>query len=198
MEALAVTGRSVWLTRLWGRNALVRVSDRLEGLLTTAAVLTAVLFVPFAAAIGTVAHETLSHTYAQHARERQEVKAYVADMPEITLERTQLIVVAPLVWRVNGEEHRTFTEVKASLRAGDSLDIWIDREGNPTLAPPPAWRAGAEAIVLAAAAWFAAAGVIALISALIRKILHRRRDRDWDRDLQRLTTTDEGRADRES
>jgi hypothetical protein len=54
-----------WVVRAFGRNPLVRTSDRIEALVLILAVTVAIVTAPIAGAIGIAVYEEQSHTYAE-------------------------------------------------------------------------------------------------------------------------------------
>ena len=61
METFTLAPVGGWIVRAFGRNPLVRTSDRIEALLLILAVAVALAAAPIAGAIGTAVYEARSH-----------------------------------------------------------------------------------------------------------------------------------------
>ena len=71
-----------WLVvRLFGRNPLIRISDRIEALVLVLTVVVSLLAVPIAAAVGTAVYDSRSRLYAEQAQTQAQVTATVIDSP---------------------------------------------------------------------------------------------------------------------
>ncbi|MGV0791413.1 hypothetical protein [Mycolicibacterium sp. XJ1819] len=68
------------LIRLWGRNPLVRTTDRIEALTTVLAIVVALITVPVALAVGTAVHDLRSDLYAAQEPTRAAVEAVTASV----------------------------------------------------------------------------------------------------------------------
>jgi hypothetical protein len=68
-----------WIVRAFGRNPLVRTSDRIEALLLILAVAVALVAAPIAGAIGTAVYEARSHAYVERATSRHTVTAIAVE-----------------------------------------------------------------------------------------------------------------------
>jgi hypothetical protein len=77
------------IVQVFGRNPLVRTSDRVEALVLVLAVVESLLAVPIGAPIGTAVHDSIRHLYAEQAQSRHPVTATVtATMPPSKTRRT--------------------------------------------------------------------------------------------------------------
>ena len=70
-----------WLAVLFGRNPLIRLSDRLEVLALVLVVVVSLLSMPIGAAVGTAVYDSRSRVYAEQAKTRTTVTATVIDSP---------------------------------------------------------------------------------------------------------------------
>jgi hypothetical protein len=84
-----------------------------------------------------------------------------------------------------------------SVKTGDLLTIWVDRDGNPVEAPAQTSRAGVEAVGVALAAWQTLTIVVAGWVWWTHSHLDRRRYTAWERDIQSLIDDDGGRTNRQ-
>jgi len=65
--------------RMFGRNPLVRISDRVEAAVLGLAIVVWLLAAPVAGAVGTAVHDSRSHLNAEQAQTRHAVTATVTD-----------------------------------------------------------------------------------------------------------------------
>ena len=75
-----------WWTLVFGRNPLVRPSDRIEFLVLSFAVLVTVVAIPVAAAIGTSVHDARAWVYAEEALTRHQVTATATERGVIVVQ----------------------------------------------------------------------------------------------------------------
>ena len=81
MDTFTVRSPRWLVVRLFGRNPLIRISDRIEALVLVLTVVVSLLAAPIAAAVGTAVHDSRSHLYAEQAQTRRTVTATVIDSP---------------------------------------------------------------------------------------------------------------------
>src|SRR4051812_38596835 len=74
-------GSPRWLSVLFGRNPLIRRSDRIEVLALALVVVVSLLSMPIAAAVGTAVYDSRSRSNAEQAKTRTTVTATVIDVP---------------------------------------------------------------------------------------------------------------------
>lgn len=196
METFTLNLGRCWLARIFGRNPLVRSSDRLEALLQVTLLASALLLASFAGALGTAVHDSKSHVYADESRNRTAATAIVDADPTTTIKRSQLVVTAPVRWRVDGVDHIQTAVVDETTKAGDRWHIWVDAAGNRAPAPTPAWQAGMDGLLAGVGAWLGLMAVVIGLHAFVRSRLNRRRSRRWDRELQALLYDADGRTGR--
>lgn len=186
MQSFVIRPMTWPVLRLFSRNPLIRLSDRIE----TAVVALAVLFVVVAAGgagvMGTVIHDKQAQKYREQAQTRHTVVAWAVDdsQPTVSPETTPFIVHAR--WKVNGVDHLELLGWNRAAKAGDALEIWVDNYGRAVTAPRPIGRAVVDAVAAAFIGWviaiLAAAEVVGALCAHLRRI----RDDQWDRDIRSL------------
>ena len=186
-------GRS-WVIRAFGRNPLVRGSDRAEALLLLFAFVSVLVITPVAGAIGTAVHESHARLYADQARARQPVTATVTGNPAPAIQANHVVIEAPVRWRVDGVEHTARLEVAPTPKIGDRVQVWVDRGGNHMGPPPAPSRAGADALIAGAGFWLSVVAGVAGLTAWLRAGLARRRDTAWEREWQVLIKDGGGRT----
>lgn len=199
MSVLSSPGFSTrhWVLRAFGRNPLVRPSDRVEASVTVLAALVVLLAIPFVGAVGTAVHEDRAHLYASQAAALHSVEATVTRRSVTELRGYSIRISAPVAWEDPGQrsdgKHTEVVALDAPVHAGDTIKVWLDDGGNRVDAPPDRARAGAEAVAAALALWVSVATVSAMLVALVHLRLGRLRARAWDRELQHLVGDDGGR-----
>jgi len=186
-----------WLLRAFGRNPLVRGSDRLELLIVALGIFVVVVAAACAGALGTAVHDARSRVYIAQAQTRHAVTAIATEDSTIVLrvhDNTAAIVNAR--WQGNGTEHTGSLNWDHAVKTGDPLPIWVDGNGDHVDAPAPTSQAGADAVGVAYAAWQTVALAAAGLIWWGRLRLDRRRDSAWERDIRCLIDDDGGRKNR--
>jgi hypothetical protein len=183
-----------WVLRAAGRNPLVRGSDRLELLIVTLGIVVVIVAAACAGALGTAVHDARSRVYVEQAHSRHPVMAEAIDDSTVTLGPDDNMTTSVNArWQVNGTDHTDSVAPEHTVKAGDLLMIWVDREGRHVDAPMPTSQAGVDAVLVAYGTWqtvvLAAAGLIRWA----RSRLDRRRDSAWERDIRCLIHDDGGR-----
>lgn len=119
---------------------------------------------PIAVALGTKEHESRSRFYAEQAQTRQSVTAVVtgdkAGHQELADPQT---VSVPARWVVGGVEHAGPVDAPRGVKAGDSVDIWVDENGYH--AGPPLRTALDDAVAAGLSAWLMISAVTAVLLA---------------------------------
>lgn len=80
--------------------------------------------------------------------------------------------------------HREDITVDATTPAGTSVDIYVDNNGDRTIAPITESAADVAAVVTGIFTWFSIMSLLTIGFMLIRVWLDRSRDAQWDRDLR--------------
>ena len=186
-------GRS-WVIRAFGRNPLVRRSDRAEAVLLVLAFVSVLVITPVAGAIGTAVHESHARLYADQARARQQIAATVTGNPTSTIQANRVVITVPVHWRFDGIDHADKLEVEYAPKAGDRVQVWIDRGGDQVGRPPAASQAGTDALAAGAGFWLGIVAGVTGLTAWLRAVLARRRDSAWEREWQLLIKNGGGRT----
>jgi hypothetical protein len=172
-----------WFLRLWGRNELVRRSDRLEAWALSVAVTLAVIVVPIAAAVGTAVHDTRLQMSTAQAHDRHVVSARVLADSRTIVHRDTASFSATAEWNAANGSHVASVSTPEKAAAGDHVDVWVDDHGDQVAAPTPASAAAEYAVGAAGLMWFVVVATLAGSWALIRRWLNRARFAEWDRAL---------------
>ncbi len=183
-----------WVLRACGRNPLVRSSDRLELLIIALGFLILLVAAACAGALGTAVHDERSRVYIAQAQTRHSVIARAIDDSTIVLgvddNRAKRVNAR---WQANGIEHTDSVAWDGIVKTGDSLRIWVDRNGKRVDAPTPTSQAGVDAVCVAYSAWQTVALVATGLTCWGRSRLERRRDAAWEREIRCLIHDDSGR-----
>jgi hypothetical protein len=115
-----------------------------------------------------------------------------------TSEQIQVVVRAPVRWRVDGVDHTETLKVDPDAKVGDRVDIWVDGSGYRVAAPTPMSQAGIDALVVGAASWLGLSACAAGLTALARAGLTRWRGIGWDGELRTLVDHGGGRTGRQA
>jgi hypothetical protein len=144
MNTVRAPGALTLLARGHGlvRSPLCRTTDRIEAAVTAVLAILALLVVPLAIiiAMGSYHHE-LAEAGARGAQPTTVTAVLLTD-PELqhatSSERgLSAEITAPARWVLSGgQRHSAPLRVSADRHAGDRVQIWIDRYGNPTDPPP--------------------------------------------------------------
>ncbi|WP_068187509.1 hypothetical protein [Mycobacterium sp. UM_CSW] len=185
METLEVPARMPpLLVRLFGRNPLVRSTDRVEALLLVFAFVVSIIALPVAAAVGTAVHDSRSRVYAAQAQTHQKATATITGDPRADRNLSSPTVTAPARWVVAGDEHAGLVVVDRATKPGERVDIWVDEQGLPV--GKPVFSAKDEAVATGTAIWFGVVIGAAVLFGMARIFLDRKRHAGWQRDFDRM------------
>ncbi|OBK34700.1 hypothetical protein A5659_20880 [Mycobacterium sp. 1165196.3] len=171
------------LARLFGRNPLIRKTDRVEALILVLAVAVSLVAVPIGAAVGTVVHDSRSRLYAEQVQTRRPVTATVTgesqrrnlDSPTVTV---------PARWFAAGTERTGDVTAPLKAKIGDEIEIWVDDRGLPVARPVNTARN--DALVFAVATWWGVSLLAVALFARARITLDRLRYARWQQSFDRL------------
>lgn len=168
--------------RLFGRNPLLRRVDRIEALVVLVALVVSLVAIPIAGVLGLAVYGARDRVYARQAHDRHRV---IAKVTSAFVEDWGVSVVQARWPLPAGERTGTLT-LASRAKAGDSVDIWVDQDGNPVVPPTPGWLAVGEGLGTVALALLAVGLTMAAAVAAVRSRLDRARDAAWERDIQCL------------
>jgi len=158
----------MWRTVLPRRGSVARTSDRVQGGLLVSVVLLALAALPVAASFGSETYVRQQGQSAQQLGERTQVTAtLLADGPSITIHSRAGVAgngePTDATWVLADGTRRVGQVVadRGTLK-GETLTIWVDRNGNP--ADPPLSGAGVviDAVGVGLGLWL---GALALLAA---------------------------------
>lgn len=185
METFTFDPRRWRIGHVFGRNPLLRRTDRIEALAMLVALVASLVAIPIAGVIGTMTYGARDRLYTQEAHERHRVMATVAD----TLVEDWGMTVVQAKWSLPAGDRTGPLVLTAPVKTGDSVEIWVDKDGDPVIPPTPTWLAVVEAVGTAAVALLAVGVGLAALVAVVRSRLDRVRDAAWERDIRCLAET---------
>ncbi len=170
--------------RLFGRNPLIRTTDRVEALILVLAVAASLIAIPVSAAVGTAVHDSRSRLYAEQVQTRRPVTATVTgeSRPRRNVERPTVTV--PARWFAAGAERTGDVTAPLTAKIGDDIEIWIDDDGLPVARPMNTARD--EALAFAVATWWGVSLMTVALFARARITLDRLRYDRWQQSFDRL------------
>jgi len=203
MHSFSLRCRSWWIVRAFGRNPLLRWTDRLEACVIVIAIVAALAATPVCAAAGAGVYRSRLQLYGAQSRARHTVTATVVE-PGPPLHTPHATGGAVLVmWLVGADgarggevqvAHTGWMSRNRAVNAGDRLDIWVDDAGTLAAAPTPPSQAGLDAVGFGAGIWFVATlGLMAAVG-MARSPLNRIRHVQWEREIRGFA--DGGRSNR--
>ncbi|KJF25053.1 MULTISPECIES: Rv1733c family protein [Rhodococcus] len=172
-----------------GHDPMVRRSDRIEGFMSFGLIVLAILLVPFAIWAGGATAASQNALIADQARSTHSIAAVTTgDSVTSSVATADYIPAntetAPAQWNWNGQVHREDITVDETTPAGTSVDIYVDNNGDKTIAPITQSAADVAAVVTGIFTWFSIMSLLTIGFMLIRVWLDRSRDAQWDRDLR--------------
>lgn len=170
--------------RLFGRNPLIRTTDRVEALILVLVVAVSLIAVPVSAAVGTAVHDSRSRAYAEEVQTRRPVTATVTgdSHPHRNLESPTVTV--PARWFAAGAERTGDVTAPLTVKLGDDIEIWVDDAGLPVARPINTARN--DALAFAAATWWAVSLLAVALFGHVRITLDRLRYDRWQQSFDRL------------
>lgn len=170
------------VARVFGRNPLLRRSDRIEALVVLVALAVSLIAVPLAGVAGAVTYGARDRVYTQEAHQRHRVLATITD----ALVEDLGVTVVQAKWAGPNGERSGALAVNEQAKVDGTVEIWVDSDGNPVLPPTPIWLAAAEGVGVAAVTALVVAVAMAVLVAVVRARLDRVRDAMWERDIEFL------------
>ncbi|MGY4649462.1 Rv1733c family protein [Mycobacterium sp. URHB0021] len=195
MQSFTVDPARWRIARIFARNPLIRVSDRIEALVMALMVGVLLVSVPIAGAVGTAVYDSSSQRLAEQAPTSHTVAATAIKSSIDTAGLKTVPVSVMARWQVNGREHTGLLKWdRPEVSVGDQMDIWVNADGQKVA--PPSWPAF-HAVAVGLGIWLSfAVGAVAVFMVVWLRLNHARLA-GWDRELDRLASDDgSGRANR--
>jgi hypothetical protein len=194
MENFLIRPMTWPVLRLFSRSPLMRTTDRVEAAVAALTVLLVVIAAACAGVIGTMIHDTETQNYREQARTRHVLVARAVDDSKSAGSAETTASAVPARWHVNGLDHTGVLATQYAVKAGGSLQIWVDDDGNRVDQPTPIARAAMDALSVAVVGWLVVALAVAQVVAAVRAHLKRMRDAQWEREIRSLVEDDGGRT----
>jgi len=153
----------------------LRTSDGFEVLIALWVAVVVLIGIPLAVTVGGGVHDSRSRLYSDQAQNRQAVTAVITDgkAAHRELGDPQTVNVAAR-WVADGAEHQGVVSAPRGVKAGDSVDIWVDENGYHVGVPHR--TALDEAVAAALSTWLSVAAVAAVLLAGGWVVVDRLRD----------------------
>ncbi|WP_081288529.1 Rv1733c family protein [Mycobacterium asiaticum] len=150
-----------------------RIADGTEMLTAIWIAITLLVGLPLAGVVGLSVYESRTRVLGEQAQTRQLVTAVVVSgsRQEMSDPRT---VAVPARWFAGGIQHAGDVTAPRGVKAGDSVDIWADQDGNHVALPSrtPLDEAAAAAL----STWLSVSAVAAIFLAGNWAVVQRLRD----------------------
>ncbi len=195
-EVIAVSEYPSLPVRLWRRgpwrsSALMRTSDRIQGLVGICAAVAVLFAVPVACAAGTAGYSAAAARVEAESATKVELTATVVSEPDRILSASryptaELGFEARVRWIRNGHDRTAVTGVPAGSRIGAEVPIWLSADGEPTTAPPGSDTAISSGVgiglMLLSAVWGAALTLVWVTG----RLLDAHRAGSWAREWNQI------------
>ncbi|MCV7379188.1 hypothetical protein BST11_15490 [Mycobacterium alsense] len=191
METFTLDPRRWRIARVFGRNPLLRRTDRIEAAVVLLAFAASLIAVPVAGVVGATVYAGRAHLYAQEAHERHHVTGTVTGARRADPATS----VAQVRWPAPVGDRTGTLRLDQPVSPGENIELWVDNDGNPSPAPTPAWHAVADGAAAAGAVSLIVGAGLASAVAGARSRLDRARDALWEREI-RCLADDGGRTNR--
>ena len=196
MHAFSLRDRSWWIARAFGRNPLLRWTDRTEACVIVFAILVALAATPVCAAAGVGVYRSHARLYAEQSLARHSVTATVVEKDPRPHQPRSTGVSVLAMWLVaadgarGGEvevAHTGWMSRDRAVTAGDRIDVWVDDAGAPVAPPTPPSQAWLDAVGYGAGIWLVAALGLTAAVGMVRSPLNRIRRVQWEGDIKGFT-----------
>ncbi len=175
-----------------GRNELATAGDRLEGFVLVVTAVVALVALPVAGAAGSELYVRQSARAVVEQQTRQRARAeLIADAPLVVdvaaAEGVAGSAFVEATWTAPDGRTRQGTVPAASqAKAGTSVPIWVDRDGDLTSAPLSTEGAAFNAIAVAVLLWAGAVGAMVLLYLALLYAHKRMRMIRWASEWERI------------
>lgn len=182
METFTLDPRCWRIGRAFGRNPLLRRTDRIEAAVVLVALVLSLLALPVAGVVGSVVYEARHSQYVQEASQRHAVVATVTATGVGGVDHS----VVQANWPIIDGDRSGLIAATTDAKSGQQVRIWIDKSGNPVDPPTPGWRALTGALGTALTVAVATGVAAAALVTGIRARLDRARDAWWEQEIRYL------------
>ncbi|WP_425303219.1 Rv1733c family protein [Nocardia wallacei] len=176
-----------WRTAPWGRNPLLRMSDRFEGAVRIVAIVAVLGAVPVCAAIGTAGYTDAQAEIRADNSAKTQVTATITDNPvpvsAIVNDTGDTRYETAVRWSEGGKAGQASTDVDPTARPGDQVKLWVGPDGRLTTPPVPigtaAWRGIGLALGFLVEIGTCIAAVVLLTTWLVGRCHRAQWAREW-------------------
>jgi hypothetical protein len=176
--------RGWWMVRTFGRNPLLRGSDRVEAVVIMLAVALLVAAAAVAGAVGAAVNASHAQAYADEAHARHTIGAMVLDSTTSPRPHTTIVKAT---WGGQGDQRTESFGWDHEVKPGQRIDIWVDADGHHVSAPRPPSRAVMDAVSAGVLVWLGAGLAAMMLVATARFRLNVSRYAQWEREFRSLS-----------
>lgn len=191
MRTVARRRRSWWVLHAFGRNPLLRWTDRIDACVIVFGILMAITATVLCVLAGVGIYRSHALVYEAQSHERHGATASVVQTAPRAPHSARATVLVTWVVDVNAGQGQPTQTVRTgwvttdrAVKNGDPVDIWVNDAGEAVPPPKPPSQAGFDAVGIGAGIWCVATlGVIAVVGFLRAPVLQIR-GRTWDREMK--------------
>ncbi|MFC9557786.1 hypothetical protein ACFTWF_44060 [Rhodococcus sp. NPDC056960] len=180
-----------WRLGPWSANPLMRRSDRIESAVVLVIIVVVLMLVPVAGAVGTATYTRLTDQAHLAADRGRQVSAVLLDDPRPQMGDTA--VGAPTGrdqvharWVVDGAEHTGLIDTGVGARAGQTVMVWVNDQGNYMDAPNTGTENALDAVGAALAFLVLGTGGGGLLLIGFHCLMAKRRAAGWAREWRSI------------
>ena len=189
METFVLDPRCWRIGRIFDRNPLIRRTDRLEALLMLVVLVVSLVAIPVAGVLAATVYSGREIQYNQQAHERRAVTATVTNAGNDGSATTAVHAK----WPVAAGERTGSLYLATAAKAGQRIEIWVDKDGNPVAPPNSRWHALSGAVATVLATFLIVGFWLTFLVTEVCSRLDGARDAQWEREL-RCMQEDGGRT----
>jgi len=187
--------RRRWVARAFGRNPLLRWTDRIEACAVLAAVVLVLAACPFCVVAGADVYRSHAQFYAAQARARHSVTALVAATGDTPRQPHVTTFAVLAVWSdgaggARGGDvevtHARWVTVRRGVADGDPIKLWVNDAGAQVDPPTPLVQADFDCIGVAVGIWSALILALVAVVAIVCSPLNQIRQKQLDREIRRF------------
>jgi hypothetical protein len=181
-----VRTRVLGLVRLLvpGGNPMCRGVDRAEAMSVLLLVLLGVALVPIMLMAGSLTYGSIMATAEAQARSRHQVVATLVEDAQDADGNGNGRALAR--WATPSGLRTGRVPTTQGQNAGDHVRTWLDEHGRPVVAPASSEDATLGAALVVLTGWLTAASVLYLVHTGVKRVLDRRRYREWGQEWARV------------
>ncbi|MPY77326.1 MAG: hypothetical protein GEV04_02305 [Actinophytocola sp.] len=187
------SGSALWTALQPGGNPLIRPTDRRQARLAAVLIGLALLAGPIIGGFGFSYHASLTDRATAQRHDRSPVDAVLLEDAPVPAPAGAAAVRMPRTaaaraeWSTpDGLRREGKVPVTSGSNAGDTVTIWVDRDGNRTAAPLSSGETAAASVFATLGIWLVFVAALAGYYVLMRVRLDHARYAAWEREWQEL------------